>query len=158
MNIREYTKESNVKRIIVGRIPKDIDLITGIKEVCNSYGIKYGYIVSIIGSLKTGRFIYAIPSEGSKLGFKYSEPVDLEGPLELLASQGTIGLDDETGGLSVHLHMLVSDKYMRVFGGHFIDGGNDIAATAEIVIHEIDNVELHRSFDEQTGFNLFKIK
>ncbi len=82
----------------------------------------------------------------------------MEGPLELLASQGTIGLDDETGGLSVHLHMLVSDKYMRVFGGHFIDGGNDIAATAEIVIHEIDNVELHRSFDEQTGFNLFKIK
>lgn len=158
MNLKEHTKESNVKRIIVGRIPKDIDLLTGIKEVCRSYAVKYGYIVSIIGSLKTGRFIYAIPGEGSKLGFKYSEPVNLEGPLELLAGQGIIGIDDATGDLSIHLHMLVSDKYMRVFGGHFTDGGNDIAATAEIVIHEIDNAELHRSFDEGTGFNLFKVK
>ncbi|MGB7606527.1 MAG: PPC domain-containing DNA-binding protein [Lutisporaceae bacterium] len=158
MNIREHTKESSIKRIIVGRIPKDIDLITGIKEVCSSHGVKNGYIVSIIGSLNTGRFIYAISGEGTKLGIKYSEPIILEGPLEMLASQGTIGLDDATGDLSVHLHMLVSDKYMRVFGGHFIDGGNDIAVTAEIVIHEIDNVELHRSFDEESGFNLFKIK
>jgi predicted DNA-binding protein with PD1-like motif len=158
MNIKEHTKESNIKRIIVGRIPKDVDLITGVKEVCNAYGIKYGYIVSMIGSLKTGRFIYAIPSEGAKLGFKYSEPVNLEGPLEILGSQGTIGLDDATGELSVHLHMQVSDKYMRVFGGHIIEGGNDIAATAEILIHEIDHVELHRVFDEETGFNIFKIK
>lgn len=158
MNIKEHTKESKIKRIIVGRIPKDTDLLTGIKEICNSYGVKHGYIASIIGSLRTGRFIYAIPSEGAKLGFKYSEPVNLEGPLELLASQGTIGVDDETGDLSVHLHMLVSDQYMRVFGGHFIDGGNDIAVTAEIVIHEIDDVELHRGFDEESGFNIFKIK
>ena len=93
--------------------------------------------------LKTGRFIYAIPSEESKLGFKYSEPVKLEGPLEILASQGFIGLED-SGDISVHLHMTVSDKYMRVFGGHLIDGGNAIAATAEIAIHEIDNAEFHR--------------
>ena len=158
MNMREHTKESSIKRIIVGRIPKGIDLITGIKEVCKAHGIKYGYIASMLGSLKTGRFIYAIPGEGAILGFKYSEPVNLEGPLELLASQGIIGLDDATGDLSVHLHLVVSDKYMRVFGGHFVDGGNDVAATAEIVIHEIDNAEFHRGFDEETGFNIFKIK
>ena len=157
MDIREHTKESNIKRIVVGRIPKDIDLISGIKEVCKSHGIKHGYIASMIGSLKTGRFIYATPYEESKVGIKYSEPVNLAGPLEILTSQGIIGVDD-LGELSIHLHMLLSDKDMRVIGGHFIEGGNDIAVTAEIVIHEIDNAEFHRGMDEETGFNIFKVK
>lgn len=157
MDIRECTKESSIKRIVIGRIPKDADLMSGLKDVCEAHGIKHGYISSIIGSLKHGRFIYAVDSEGSKLGIKYCDPVQVNGPLEILSGQGFIGLD-ASGDLSVHLHMLLSDKYMRVFGGHFIDGGNDILATAEIVIHEVDNAENHRIFDESTGFCLFKVR
>lgn len=157
MNVREHTRESSIKRIIAGRIPRGVDLITGIKEICSEYGIKSGYIANLIGSLDNGRFIYAIPQEEAKIGIVYHEPVNLEGPLELLAGQGFIGTEDSEE-LSVHLHGLVSDKYMRIFGGHFIQGGNDIAATAEIIIHEIDNAELRRSFDKETGFPLFKIK
>ena len=157
MNVKEHTKASNIKRIITGRIPRNVDLITGIKEICSTYGIKHGYISTMIGSLDTGTFIYAIPQEGAKIGFKYSEPVHVEGPLEILSSQGLIGLED-TGELSVHLHMLVSDKYMRVFGGHFTEGGNIVAATGEIVIHELEDAEFIRSFDEESGFRLFKIK
>jgi predicted DNA-binding protein with PD1-like motif len=156
MNVKEHTKESNIKRIIVGRIPRGVDLITGIKEICKEYSIKCGYIPMLIGSLDTGRFIYAQPGVDTKIGFKYSEPVDLEGPLEILPSQGLIGLEED-GELSIHLHMLVSDRYMNVHGGHFVEGGNIVAATAEIIIHEVD-AELNRQFDEQTGFPLFKLK
>lgn len=157
MNVKEHIKESNIKRVVVGRIPRGVDLITGIKEICNEYGIKHGYIPMIIGSLDTGRFIYATSEQGTKIGFKYSDPVDLEGPLELLSAQAIIGVED-SGELSIHLHMLVSDKYMRVFGGHTVEGGNMVAATAEIIIHEIDDAKYIRSFDEGTGFNLFSIK
>jgi len=157
MNVKEHTKEANIKRVIVGRIPRGEDLLTGIKEVCNEYGVKNGYITSLLGSLDTGRFIFAIPNEAGKIGFVYSGNTDVEGPLEVLAGQGLIGTED-TGELSIHLHMLVSDKYMRVYGGHFVEGGNIVAATAEIVIHEIENAEYIRQFDEQTGFRLFKIK
>jgi len=156
MNVKEHTKESNIKRIIVGRIPRGVDLITGIKEICKEYSIKSGYVPMLIGSLDTGKFIYAQPEVNTKIGFKYSEPVDLEGPLEILPSQCLIGLDTN-GELSIHLHMLVSDRYMRVYGGHFVEGGNIVAATAEIVIHEVD-AEFNRQFDEQTGFHLFKVK
>ena len=45
---------------------------------------------------------------------------------------------------------------MRVFGGHLVEGGSKVAATAEIVIHEIKDTKYIRSFDEETGFNLFK--
>lgn len=157
MNVREHTKESNIKRVIVGRIPRGEDLLTAIKEICIEHDIKNGYIPTLLGSLDTGRFIYAIPREDAKIGFVYSENVDVEGPLELLAGQGLIGTE-ESGELSIHLHMLVSDKYMRVFGGHFVEGGNIIAATGEIIIHEIENAEYKRKFDEQSGFKLFKVQ
>lgn len=157
MDLREHIKESSIKRVIVGRIPRGVDLITGIKQICNEHNVKHGYIPMCIGSLITGRIIYAIPGENAPIGFVYSNPVDIEGPLELLYAQGLIGQED-TGELSVHIHMLVSDPNMRVFGGHTIEGGNIVAATGEIIIHELDEAEFIRQFDEQTGFRLFKIK
>ncbi len=155
--MKEYTKVAHIKRVITGRIPKGHDLLTGIREVCEVHGVKNGYIVGLIGSLKTGRMIYAIPEEGQKVGIRYSDPVDFEGPLEILSTQGTIGTDAD-GNISVHTHILISDKYMRVFGGHFIEGGNEILATAEFVIHEIDGAEYKREYDDETGFSLFKVR
>ncbi len=157
MDLREHVKESGIKRIIAGRIPKDVDLITGIKEICREHNIKYGYVPMCIGSLTTARIIYAIPDEKSPIGFAYCNPVDIQGPLELLYMQGLIGTED-SGEQSVHMHMLVSDKDMRVFGGHTVEGGNIVAATGEIIIHELDEAEFIRQYDEQTGFRLFKIK
>jgi len=155
--LNEYTKEAAINRVITGRIPLGIDLLTGLKEVCIEHGVKNGYIVGLVGSLKTGRMIYAVPEEGQEIGIRYSDPVNFEGPLEILSTQGTIGTDDK-GNLSIHAHILVSDKYMRVFGGHFVEGGNEILATAEFVIHEIVGVENKREYDKDTGFFIFKAR
>lgn len=157
MNLREHFKESNIKRIIVGRVPRGIDLITGIKQICKEHDIKHGYIPLCIGSLIEARIIYAIPDENAPIDFVYSNPVDIKGPLELLYMQGLIGLED-SGEQSVHLHILVSDKDMRVFGGHVVEGGNIVAATGEIIIHEIEDAEFIKQFDEQIGFRLFKAR
>lgn len=157
MDLREHIKESKVKRVVAGRIPRGVDLITGIKQICKENDIKHGYIPMCIGSLITGRIIYAIPDENAPIGFVYSKPADVEGPLELLYAQGLIGQED-TGELSVHIHMLVSDPNMRVWGGHTVEGGNIVAATGEIIIHELDEAEYIRQFDEETGFRLFKIR
>jgi len=157
MDVRNHFKDSDIKRILIGRIPRNTDLLTGIREVCKYFGVRHGYIASIIGSLKNARFVYAINDEKANMGISYSEPFILNGPLEILAGQGIIGLDD-ADELSVHLHMLVSDDKMRVFGGHFVDGGNDVLVTAEVIIHEIDKVENRRVYDEDTGFLLFKVR
>jgi len=157
MNLKEHFKESSVKRVVAGRIPRGIDLITGIKQICKENDIKHGYVPMCIGSLIDARIIYAIPDENAPIGFVYCNPVEIKGPLELLYVQGLIGLED-TGEQSVHMHILLSDKDMKVFGGHLIEGGNTVAATAEIIIHELDEAEFIRQYDEQTGFRLFKIK
>lgn len=156
MDAREHTKEVNIKRVIAGRIPRGTDLIMGIKEICREYDIRYGYIPMCIGSLISARIIYAVPDEEAPIGFVYCSPVDIRGPLELLYIQGLIGLED-TGEQSVHVHMLISDKDMKIYGGHTVEGGNIVAATGEIIIHELDEAEFIRQYDEQTGFRLFKI-
>lgn len=157
MNLIEHVRESKIKRVVAGRIPRGVDLITGIKQICKEHSINHGYISMCIGSLISARIIYAIRDDNAPIDFVYSEPTNIEGPLELLYAQGLIGLED-TGELSVHVHMLVSDPDMKVFGGHTIEGGNIVAATGEIIIHELDEVEYIRQFDEHTGFRLFKIR
>lgn len=157
MDLREHFKESKVKRVVAGRIPRGVDFITGIKQICKENDIKHGYIPMCIGSLIDARIVYAIPDENAPIGFIYSQPTDIKGPLELLYAQGLIGQED-TGELSIHIHMLVSDPNMRVWGGHTVEGGNIVAATGEIIIHELDEAEYIRQFDEETGFRLFKIK
>jgi hypothetical protein len=150
-------KEVSIKRVVAGRIPRGVDLITGIKDICKEHGIKHGYIPMCVGSLTMARIIYAIPDDKAPINFAYCDPVNIEGPLELLYTQGLIGMED-TGEASVHFHILVSDKNMKVYGGHLTEGGNIVAATAEIIIHEIEGGENIRQFDQDTGFRLFKIK
>ena len=157
MDVMRNLKETTINRIITGRIPPDIDLITGIKEICSEFKIKHGYISMIIGSLDYLTIIYAVPDETRKLNIRYSENTILNGPLELLNAQGLIGID-ENSEQSIHAHILVSDRYMRIFGGHLVEGGSKVAATAEIVIHELTDTKYIRKFDEETGFNLFKVE
>lgn len=101
--------------LIVGRVLPGVDLIEGIRDMCEKCSINYGVVTSIIGSLRKGAVIYAVDDENSSLGIRYSEPTYFEGPLELLCCQGIIG-KDENGQFQIHLHGLMSDKHLRILG------------------------------------------
>lgn len=145
---------SSNNRLIIGRILPGVDLIEGIRDLCEKSGIKYGVITSIIGSLRKAGVIYAIDDEKAPLGIKYSDPTYFEGPLELLGCQGIIG-EDDNGQFQIHLHGLMSDKQLRILGGHFIPDENIVLATAEVAIQAVEDVEFIRRFDVETGFPLF---
>jgi predicted DNA-binding protein with PD1-like motif len=142
-------------RTIIGRILPGTDLIGGIEKICQDNHLAYGTIVAAIGSLSRGEFDYALPDKNAKMGVKYSDPTTVEGPLELLACQGMIGLTIE-GDLSVHLHGLMSDSDMKVYGCHFLNNANPVLVTVEILIHEHEGVRMVREQDIETGFPLFK--
>lgn len=142
-------------KIIVGRILPGTDLISGIEKICQDNQITHGTIITAIGSLIRAEFVYAVPDKNAKIGIKYSEPTRVEGPLELLACQGTIGLTVE-GHLSIHLHGLMSDPDMKVYGGHLLENVNPVLVTVEIMIHENQDVQIVREQDVETGFPVFK--
>jgi len=154
-SIRIQAVTSEAGKRIVGRLLPGTDLITGIEAMCQQHQVTSATIVSVIGSLTQAQLVYAVPDETGKIGIRYHDPVTVGGPLEILACQGIIG-QSEQGALSVHLHGLISDPGMRVVGGHFLNGGNPVLATAEILIQQCSDVRMIREQDDETGFPLFK--
>ncbi len=84
----------------------------------------------------------------------YSDPVELDGPIEFLNAQGIVA-KGENGEYLVHLHAVMSDKDMKVYGGHVVDDGNIVLATIDLVLNEISDINLARKYDKDSGFYFF---
>ncbi len=140
--------------MIAGRLLPDTDLIQELKKVCQQNNIKNGNVISCIGSLKKASYVYAIDDPDNIINIKYSEPVIVEGPLELITCQGTIG--QENGETSIHLHGVFGDKHTNLYAGHISECENIILATVEFLIVGYDSPNINRLFDSQTGFNLLQ--
>jgi hypothetical protein len=65
-----------------------------------------------------------------------------------------IGLTVE-GQLSIHLHGLMSGPDMKVYGGHFLEKGNPVLVTVEIVIHSLHKAVMQNAAVRVTVILLF---
>ena len=137
-------------RTIVARLTPGTDLVTGIDLVCKAHNIKYGYFGSVIGSLQKAKFVIAIPDANELLGFKYGDPVEIAGPIEVICGQGVI-CQSEQGERMIHLHVQCVTSEHRSFGGHFSAGDNPVLATIDLVIVEVDGAKMLRRFDPESG-------
>lgn len=142
---------------IVARLMPGTDLLAGLMQVCRDNDIKAGCITAIHGSLSKARFVWALPAPGTKMNAKYGDPVDIEGPLEFISGSGMIGQFSDSKELVVHLHGVLSDPEQGFHGAHFVEGGNPVMSTMEVLIEGFDNVDILRAFDEETEFPLFNI-
>lgn len=140
-------------RAAIMRVLPGIDVIEGIEAVCQSLSIKSGAIISCIGSLQRASLMIAVPLN-NKVGAGYSDPMVLEGPLELLSGQGTIGLGEE-GETAIHLHGVVSDKEGHLHGGHFVKGENPVLVTCEVALTQVEGIRIVRGYDPQVDMKLF---
>ena len=128
------------------------DLIEGITEVCMTHGLKSGVITSCIGSLRRASFFTAVPLP-NKMGAGYGDPIEMEGPLELVSAQGTIGLDVEAN-LLIHMHGALGDSRGNVYGGHLIKGKCPILITCEVMIAFLEGVRAVQRQDPETDMKL----
>lgn len=76
-----------------------------------------GFVLSVVGNLR--RACFACPGK--------SQPTVLEGELEIITLQGTVG----PGG--VHLHLSLSDGDCQVWGGH-LEHGSLILKGADLLV------------------------
>lgn len=135
------------------RVHPGSDIIEEIEEVCQSLGIKTGAITSCIGSLQRTSLLIAVPLD-NKIGAGYSDPKMIEGPIELLSGQGTIG-QEEGGEIAIHLHGVVSDKEGHVHGGHLVKGENPVLITSEVMVTQIEGIRIVRAYDPEVDMNVF---
>jgi predicted DNA-binding protein with PD1-like motif len=138
--------ETKVKRVIVGKIEPDEDLIDSITTVIKNYNIKSG-LINCIGALKSFTLGYFDFESKEYLKKHYDEYV------ELVTCMGNISFKD--GEPIVHLHVSLGTRDYRIIGGHLFQP-SIVSITGEVYIYEIDK-QLKRAVDSQFGLTLLDI-
>ena len=116
------------------------DLRDELERFVAEKNIKAGAILTCVGSLTRATLRMADETITK----------DFEERFEITGLSGTLCQDNN------HLHITVSDKDGRAFGGHLKEGCL-IYVTAEIVIAELPDLSFARVFDQETGFDELQI-
>jgi predicted DNA-binding protein with PD1-like motif len=128
--------------------------MNGIKKTCEDNGVRYGTVISAIGSLRKLTYQVLIPDDKAKMGASYNEPQTVPGPIEVLGIQGVI-FQSEEGQTLLHLHGSFCNKDGKFFGGHVVQGDNPVLATLDAVIGEVTNARMIARYDKEIEGNLF---
>lgn len=147
--VRVWSAEGDLGTTIAVRFRRGTDFIEGIKKVCEEYGIEKGFVNSAIGSFEKCSY-KILASKDTKLGAGYTEPIEKEGPIELLGAMGNIA-EGEDGSVDIHVHATLCDEDGVVQGGHLVEGENPTLATVELNIVEVENIDMPREEDEEIG-------
>ena len=146
--------EAHKGRTVAAHLKPGTDLVSWIEAVCQKHHIQYGYFGSVMGSLAKATYILPYKDPTAPLGFRFCEPIEVEGPIELLGGQGVI-CQTEKGEMMIHLHAQGMTPDRVAFGGHFSAGGNPVLATIDLVIVEFDGAKLMRRYDPESGLMVF---
>ncbi len=138
--------EGRLGRVVVIRLKPGTDLLEGIQKACEHYQIHNGVVISAIGSLACVRFcdVEALPEK--KCGYGYGKILSLDETVELTGAGGVICSDAE-GNINLHIHISMSDKNGKAYGGHLAEG-TKVLMTADIVLGEIEGISMLREYDE----------
>ncbi len=145
--------EGRLKRVLAIRLAPGEDVLKSLISICEEAGIKDGLILSAIGSLDGARFFDPVELPEKKAGYGYSDPIVLEGPIEVLSLNGIICNRD--GKILPHLHYSLSDSFGNGYGGHVIEG-NKVLMTLDMVIGELDGINMGREYDSELEVEIFR--
>ncbi|MEA5017569.1 MAG: PPC domain-containing DNA-binding protein [Erysipelotrichaceae bacterium] len=139
-------------KTIAARLLPGTDLIEGIEAVCAKNEVKHAY-VSCFGSFAKAGYMYLVPKAEAKIGAGYGAVMVCDGPVEFLNGTGVVCQNN--GKYDVHFHATMCDKTGTVFGGHIVKESTPTLTTVDLVIVEIVDIEMLRSFDEETALTQF---
>jgi predicted DNA-binding protein with PD1-like motif len=138
--------EAKIKRVIIGKVSPDEDLMDSVIGMVKKYDIRSGFI-NCIGALKKFTIgFFEIDSRKYKME-TFNENV------ELITCMGNISHKD--GEPIIHLHVSLGRKDYSVIGGH-LSKPSIVSITGEVSIFETDQ-KLTRIIDSQFGLALLDI-
>lgn len=140
-------------RVIAARLQPGMDVMEGLRQICEEQGLNNGVVICGQGSLNGVRFLNPLERADRASGYGYGDPLELRGPIELVSTSGLIS-HKEDGSTDLHIHVNLSDRYGNAYGGHLI-GGTKVLITVSFVIAEIEDMEMKLSFDPALGFPAF---
>jgi predicted DNA-binding protein with PD1-like motif len=148
-----YSAAGKPGRCLVFRLKPGTDLMTGLKEMAEAHNIRAAYIPVIIGGVNRATIEVATPSPDSPVGV-VAKIIELTGPIAICGAQGMI-CEKEDGTLEPHLHITFVDSNGHLHGGHLEAGTAPVTTTADVIMHEVLEVEFGRGFDPDVKTTLF---
>jgi len=145
-----YTRNpicGNFGKILPIQLPSEEDLITSLKKACADQGIRYGTILSTVGSVRK------LTIEGVILtdhGPDFGPPTVVEGCLQVVSLEGFI-YDSEEGETTQHIHGVFADTEGNIYGGHVIEGETIIDHRFVTVIAEITGLKMTERLHQDSG-------
>jgi len=148
---RYVVRDSRQGKILVARLKPEADLLLSIKKIAEKKSVKSGVILSGAGLLRKAhiRNCKSLPRE-----YPITDAnrmfTTIERPLEVLAISGIIYT--VKGEPNVHVHVVLSfieNGKISVVGGHLLEGCL-IYGFAEIVIMELEEINMEKTFDSET--------
>jgi predicted DNA-binding protein with PD1-like motif len=121
--------------IIAIRLTRGQDLKSEIQTLVTQHRLQAGSIASCVGCLQTLNIRLA----GA------TSTLSLQQPFEIVSIMGTLTPQHQ------HIHISVADSRGQVFGGHLLEG-NIIDTTAELIIHQYEQLNFSREHDPMTGY------
>jgi predicted DNA-binding protein with PD1-like motif len=112
-------------------------------------------MVTCIGSLRQAHYVYGINGPDGQPA--YSDPVTIQGVMEILQGTGMICRNQE-GELDLHFHGMFIDQDGQIRGGHFLKGKNIILVTLEFSILVGQGIEAVRAYRPDLGFQTIQYR
>lgn len=129
----------------VARLPYKADLLSELERFAEREEIKVGR-VEVIGAVSKAAVGFYDQNKKEYFTLEFAEH------LEILICVGNLSLKD--GKHKAHVHISLSNREGRVFGGHLQPG--TVVFAGEAVFEELIGPELHRGLDSETGLPLWK--
>lgn len=138
--------EAKIKRIIVGKVEPDEDLIEAIIKMVQNHKIQSG-LINCIGALKKFTIGYF------NIDTKIYERKTFDEYIELVSCMGNIAFKD--GEPIIHLHISIGNREYSVMGGHLFQPAI-VSITGEVYIFEIDQ-KVSREIDPELNLSLLNL-
>lgn len=139
----EYIKSGDK---IVLRLERGEEIVSSLKKLQRAENIKGAFFSGIGATDNAVIGVYAVNDK------KYNA-VTLTGDMEIAALTGNISVSED-GGEYVHAHVVLGRGEIA-HAGHLNEA--TVSATAEIFVQIVD-VKLGRTYDPETGLNVFRLK
>ncbi|MGI6685914.1 MAG: PPC domain-containing DNA-binding protein [Bacillota bacterium] len=135
-------KRFNDKYVI--RLDKNEEVVETLKNFCQEQEITLGWVngIGAVNRATIGLFETAIKKYHAR---------ELTGDMEVSSLTGNIS--SMNGEVYLHLHICLSDKENKTYGGHLTSA--TISATGELIVGVIDGT-VDRKFNPEIGLNLLQ--
>jgi len=143
-----WANKYSIKDIFVGKGDYQADLLEQINQFCRENDIKTG-MVSAIGAVENIKLGYY--KQDVKQYVTLDENLSDKGPFEIVHCTGNVSLKD--GKPFCHLHIVVSDREGKCFGGHLMPGVKIFAL--EFVVQSFEGTAMQRGIDSETKLPLW---